>query len=114
MAKKAETVEEWAAQVSGSGKAILVEGESDERALRALGIKNRIYSLRRRPLYAVVESIAEKERDLILLTDLDKEGKRLYGTLSSSLQRFGVRIDNKAREWLLRNTKVRQIEGLRL
>ena len=45
---------------------------------------------------------------------IDKEGKKLYGTLSSGLQNHGCRIDNRFREWLFKNTKLRQIEGLKL
>jgi len=48
----------------------------------------------------------------VILTDLDKEGKRLYGVISSSLQNFGVKIDHYFREFLSRRTKLRQIEGL--
>ena len=56
-----------------------------------------------------IESIDEKE--IILLTDLDNEGKKLFSLLRKELQRRGVRIDNKLRLELFK-TGVKEIEGL--
>jgi len=109
-----QDIAEWAEAINTSGKAIVVEGKNDEAALRALGLTKEIYQLSKKPLFEVIEGVSEKEREVIILTDLDKEGKKLYGTLSSGLQNHGVRIDNKFREWLFRNTKVRQIEGIKI
>ena len=54
----------------------------------------------------------EKDRELIILTDLDKKGKQLYGKLKKDLCRNGYNIDHYFREFLQKNTKIRQIEGL--
>ena len=43
---------------------------------------------------------------------MDKQGKELYGKLNSGLQQRGVKIDNNFRNFLFKNTKLRQIEGL--
>lgn len=48
----------------------------------------------------------------VILTDLDKEGRKLYAILKTQLQFLGVKVDNYFREFLLKNTRVRQIEGL--
>ena len=98
-------------KLSNSDKAIIVEGNKDRAALQELGIKNNIFTINK-PLYALAEEVAEQSRDVIILTDLDREGKMLYGKLSAALQRLGVRIDNQYREFLFRKTKIRQIEGL--
>ncbi|NOZ80724.1 MAG: toprim domain-containing protein [DPANN group archaeon] len=108
------SIEEWKTAVNASEKAIVVEGKNDEKALREMGIANRIYQLSRKAIFAVIEEVWQKERQVIILTDLDKEGKKLYGRLSSGLQDHGVEIDNVFREWLFRNSQVRQVEGLKL
>ena len=101
---------------------VVVEGIKDKKALEEFGIRN-ILVLNKRPLYAVVEKVAtvvDKTKKLtgekisvVILTDLDKTGKKLYGKLNSDLQHFGVRIDNKFREFLFNETKLRQIEGMK-
>lgn len=90
---------------------IIVEGKKDMFALNQFGIKN-IITLNKKPLFKIIEEIVEKNTEVIILTDLDKEGKQLYGKLNSGLQKFGVKVNNKFREFLLKETKLRQIEGL--
>ena len=103
----------WLEKLKNSAKLIIVEGIKDKKALERIGIDSeRIITLSRKPLFGVAEDAANASKDCIILTDLDKEGKKLYGTLSSNLQRLGIRIDNYFRQWLFRNTKLRQIEGL--
>src|SRR3989338_8252850 len=92
---------------------IVVEGKKDDFALQELGLKN-IIELSKKPLFAVVEQISDSCRECAILTDLDKKGKELYGKLSSDLQLRGVRINNKLRNFLFKNTKIRQIEGIQL
>lgn len=88
---------------------VLVEGKRDRESLRALEI-TRVYELNK-PLYAVVEEISNTSNDVVILTDLDDEGKRLYHTLARDFQRHGVNIDNTLRT-LLSQSPVRHIEGL--
>ncbi len=88
---------------------VVVEGLKDKRALEELGIV-RIFFLKK-PLFAAVEEIAEHEKEVVLLTDLDVEGKKLYHRLSVDLQKHGVKINNKLREFLFK-TKLSHIEGL--
>ncbi|HLC32704.1 MAG TPA: toprim domain-containing protein [Candidatus Nanoarchaeia archaeon] len=91
-------------------KLVLVEGIKDKRALAKLGVVN-VVTLARRPLFEVVEDIAERTSEVVLLVDLDEEGRKLYHALSVDLQKNGVKIDNKFREFLFK-TSVRQVEGL--
>ena len=102
----------WRDRLVASDKLIIVEGPKDEWALQKIGVTNIILVLSKKPLYAVVESAASLSKDVVILTDLDREGKKLYGRLNSDLQRFGVRIDNRFREYLFKETKLRQIEGI--
>ncbi len=91
-------------------KLILVEGPKDKKALQRLGVKN-IITLKK-PLFAIVEEISAKTKECIILTDLDKKGKELYSKLSKDLKKHGVKIDNTFRNFLLKETKLKQIEGL--
>lgn len=108
---EAEELHDWLERLGDSEKLIVVEGAKDESALESLGI-SRIFVLGKRPIFKTVEEIVSIAEDVIILTDLDKEGKKLYGKLSTSLQERGVVVDNFFREWLFRNTKLRQIEGI--
>lgn len=94
-----------------SGKAVIVEGIKDKRALEKFGIK-RVFTLSRKPIYAVIEEVSDKHKEVVILTDLDKEGKQLFGRLNTGLQHLGVKVDKKFREFLFKKTKLRQIEGL--
>jgi len=94
-----------------SGKLIVVEGKKDRAALQKLGISN-IVELNKKPLFRIVEDISNSDGECIILTDLDKKGKELYGKLNSQLQMNGVKVNNKFREFLFKHTKLRQIEGI--
>ena len=103
-------LDDFIKRLGNSGKLIIVEGMKDKKALEAFGIKN-IVTLNK-PLHQVIDDVAEKSKDVIILTDLDKTGRQLFGKLSSGLHSQGVRVDKSFREFLFRKTKLRQIEGL--
>ncbi|MBU0980853.1 MAG: topoisomerase [Nanoarchaeota archaeon] len=105
-----DTLTDWVESLKESKKAIVVEGKKDVRALAAFGIE--AFPIEGRSVLEAAEAIAAKSEDCVILTDLDKEGRRLYSMLKHYLSQMGVRIDNKFREWLFRETKLRQIEGL--
>lgn len=102
-------MKEWLEKLRNSKKLIIVEGKKDKAALEKLGISN-IISISRKPLYSFIESIEAKE--VIILTDLDRTGKRLYSILKHCLQSKGIKVDTYFREYLFRNSKITQIEGL--
>ena len=60
-----------------------------------------------------MEEVIKKDKKAVILTDLDKTGKKLYSKLNSDLSQRGVYIDNKLRNFLFRHTSLRQIEGLK-
>lgn len=103
-------LEDWIQSLRRSDKLILVEGIKDKKALEILDIKN--ITTIKQPLYQLVEEIASKTEECILLLDLDMEGKKLYSELRHQLQKRGVRVDTKFREFLFKNTKLTHIEGL--
>ena len=112
----AEESEELALQLQSliaSSAAIIVEGKKDQAALERLGIdSSRIVTLSKKPLFEIAEEVAAGYKTAAILTDLDSEGKKLYGKLNTLLQRLGVKVDNRLRNFLFKNTKLRQIEGI--
>ncbi|MBI2144559.1 toprim domain-containing protein [Candidatus Woesearchaeota archaeon] len=96
-----------------SGAAVIVEGKKDKAALEKLGVGGgTVFVLNKQPLFAVAEGIAANYKRAAILTDLDSEGKKLYGRLNTQLQQLGVKVDNRLRNFLFKNTKLRQVEGL--
>lgn len=116
MSLSPELAEELAALLSGlaeSKGAIIVEGRKDKAALEKVGIgSNRIFVLNKTPLFVVAEAVAQNHSTAVILTDLDAEGRKLYGKLSTLLQRLGIKIDNSLRNFLFKSTQLRQMEGL--
>ncbi len=106
-----ENINEWLEKLKNSDKTIIVEGKKDKRALEHFGITN-IVTLSRHPLYRIAEDVASTSKQVIILTDLDRKGKELYGKLSSGLQSLGVKIDNRFREFLY-HQRLSHVEGLR-
>jgi 5S rRNA maturation endonuclease (ribonuclease M5) len=102
---------EWKEKLITTNKLIIVEGKKDKNALNSLNIKN-IFVLNNKPLYQVVEEVAELVDEAVILTDLDSEGKKLYSMLREYLERNGVKIDKQFREFLMKNTKITCIESI--
>jgi 5S rRNA maturation endonuclease (ribonuclease M5) len=101
---------EWIQKLIILKTPLIVEGKKDKASLNKLGLTNIITI--EGPLYQVVEDIAAKHKRVIILTDLDPEGRKLYSTLQKDLSSHGVQIDDKFREFLFKKTKLRQIEGI--
>lgn len=89
-------------------KVVIVEGKKDKVSLHSLGVKN-VVSLENKPLFRIIEELEAEE--VVILTDLDGEGRKLFSRLSHGLQRNGVKVDNKFRK-LLFKTDLSHIEGL--
>ncbi len=104
-----DEIEELLSQIRDSDKIVIVEGIKDRRALREFGIEN-VITLNK-PVHQIVDQVSS-EKEVVILTDLDSEGRQLYSKLKKSLDRIGVRVDNRLRELLFKKTELRQIEGL--
>jgi 5S rRNA maturation endonuclease (ribonuclease M5) len=104
-------LDQWLAKLAEEQPVIVVEGAKDKASLAKLGCEN-IITLRGKPLYKVVERVALQTDECLILTDLDNEGKKLYARLSADLQKHGVKINNRFRHFLFKETDLRQIEGL--
>ncbi|MEW6063339.1 MAG: toprim domain-containing protein [Nanoarchaeota archaeon] len=101
---------DWVERLKTDEKLKIVEGKKDKMALERLGIKN-IMTLSK-PIYKVIEDISKNNKECIILVDLDSAGRKIYGKLKCNLQKYGVRVDDRYRIFLFKNTKIRQIEGL--
>ena len=111
MDKKIDELQAFIEKIKNSNTLVIVEGKKDRMALQKLGLSN-IVELSKKPLFQIVEDISNSNKECIILTDLDKKGKEIYGKLNSNLQKNGVKINNKFREFLFKHTKLRQIEGI--
>ncbi|MFW9854384.1 MAG: toprim domain-containing protein [Candidatus Thorarchaeota archaeon] len=94
---------------------IIVEGTRDRKTLQKLGIFNLILVKGGKSVDEVVDLINGDKR-IIILTDFDKEGKRLRREFKRRIQRHkGIIIDSFARHFLYkicRKRGVTEIENL--
>lgn len=107
-----ESFEEWFSELALEEACIIVEGKNDKAALSTFEIKNCI-CISNLPTYKLIDYLIEKDiTSAIILTDLDKEGRHLYHKLKSALQRHGISIIEKYRDFLLKQKKPTNIESL--
>jgi 5S rRNA maturation endonuclease (ribonuclease M5) len=88
---------------------VIVEGQKDKIALEKLGFANIICL--HGPISQFCEDVAQRTKRVCILTDLDREGRKLYSQIKANLERNGVRIDDSLRDKIWK-TKITQIEGL--
>jgi 5S rRNA maturation endonuclease (ribonuclease M5) len=94
---------------------IIVEGEYDRRALRALGVPGDVRMINEgSSIFALCESIAANHREAIILTDWDVRGGRLARQLRDGLAANGVRFDEGIRARLARLCRkdITEVESL--
>jgi 5S rRNA maturation endonuclease (ribonuclease M5) len=78
--------------LSTEGSAVLVEGKRDVAALRSLGYSGPIFSVSiLKASDAAREKLRAEVRQMVILTDLDSEGRRLASTFVKFLAREGVK-----------------------
>ena len=101
--------------LSEAGTPIIVEGRRDEAALRGLGVRGKIYCLKARgeSRHDFLERL-DGVSDAIILTDFDREGKKLETWLYKELSQRGIKSDLKlwSRIRSLARTEVRSVEEL--
>ncbi|HLD12904.1 MAG TPA: toprim domain-containing protein [Candidatus Nanoarchaeia archaeon] len=104
-----DDLQEWLFSLVDSGKLVIVEGKRDVAALHDVGVCN-ILALNTEPVFSFVEKLTVK--DVVILTDVDPAGKKLYAALKKACVHNGIKVDNIFREFLLRETTLVHIEGL--
>jgi len=102
-------------EYSSGGVPILVEGADDERALRKLDVKEKIFRISSgsKTLLNFLESLTGFEQ-IIILTDFDRAGDKLSEFCAEHLRRLGVEPITEIREKLkaLLRKDVKDIQGL--
>jgi 5S rRNA maturation endonuclease (ribonuclease M5) len=94
---------------------ILVEGEKDVAALRALGVEGEILRVKGADtVFVVCEHIAQRHKKAILLVDWDRGGGHLARLCLDGLEANGVRCDPgyRKRIALLSQKEVLHVEAL--
>jgi len=113
--EETERIFEELRTMSESGIPIIVEGRRDEAALRKLGVKGRIHCLKARgeSRHDFLERL-DGTSEAIVLTDFDREGKKLETWLYKELLQRGVKSDLRlwSRIRSLARTEVRSVEEL--
>jgi len=87
------------------GSIIVVEGKRDELALRNFGIDN-IVKISGKPLYRSCLDLVKlkrryKNKEVIILTDFDREGRKLASRLRLLLQRYKIHPNSRLRKEIM-------------
>ena len=93
-------------------KQVIVEGKRDKNVLCLLGFK-KILTINK-GIYETTEKLEEKQ--VLILTDFDPEGKKIASKLNQILQSLGYKVDRETRRkigFMLTRLKIRKIEELR-
>ncbi|HYS71464.1 MAG TPA: toprim domain-containing protein [Thermoplasmata archaeon] len=94
---------------------VIVEGERDVKALRALGLTGEIVTLHRGiPVFQFCERLAADHRHVVILTDWDVRGGQLARLLRTGLAANGVKYDEdlRARLAALCQKDIKAVEDL--
>ncbi|MGY5876677.1 MAG: hypothetical protein RTU30_13095 [Candidatus Thorarchaeota archaeon] len=86
---------------------IIVEGIRDEKVLRDLGVEAQILrtqsGLARPELAEKVLNEAGSDREVLILTDFDEEGKEIHNFLKTELELHRIKVLNRVRLAIRRN-----------
>lgn len=111
--KKEETEELYKLLEKIKDKPVIVEGKNDSKALYSFGFK-KIHAINGKGLYDFAFNIAEKE--IIILTDFDKEGSQITKKLTLFLQANNCKVDKitrtKLKKLFIKN-KINRIQDLK-
>lgn len=106
-----EKLREWLEKIRENTMQIIVEGKKDREALVKIGVDGERIIYLGMPPYRLAEELSGKTKKVIILTDLDEEGKKIYGDVKRNLNRLGVQVDTYFREGLFRYSELSHIEG---
>jgi len=94
---------------------VIVEGKHDEGALKTLGIPD-ILPINSKPLITVVEALASRGiREVVILTDFDREGRKLAQQLERMMHMYKIESNNRLRQ-LVRSfgrTTIEELDSLK-
>ena len=102
-------------RLENQGIPIIVEGENDERSLRAVGLNGEILKVNvGQHIFNLCEDWSRRYETLIILTDWDRTGGRLARQIREGLEANGASYDLDLRARLARLSKkeIKDVEGL--
>lgn len=94
---------------------VIVEGESDVKALRMLGLEGTVLPMNiGQPIFNLCEEISRRHTKVIILTDWDRKGEQLARLLQEGLKANDVKFntDIRARLAFLCRKETKDVEGL--
>ena len=89
---------------------VIVEGNNDAEALQRLGVEDTVILNKGQTLLETVEALQD-EKQLIILTDMDQQGKILRKKLIKLMQHYGIQENKRPRE-LFSQLRLSHVEGL--
>jgi 5S rRNA maturation endonuclease (ribonuclease M5) len=114
--KELELILQELAQRSNEGAIIITEGINDMRALRSLGIKGKIFCIKRGKISLTnfLTQFVNEKAEFIILTDFDRRGRELAGRIAGYLERYGksFNLTFRAKISSFISRDVKDIEGL--
>ncbi len=115
--KRLEVLEELIDDLSTrslEGSIIVVEGKRDVVSLRNLGIEGPIETSTHSPVLELSGKLAEKGKEIIVLTDWDRRGDLLGSKVSADLRYLGQNVDTDFRIRLssLVKKEIKDVESL--
>ncbi len=106
-----KVINKFLRSLTDSDYLVVVEGPKDRASLEALGVGNEIYCFHsQKSLQEKLREIKNKRKDVVILTDFDKEGNDLFKMLYKELTELQVNVISRPREMLA--GIVSHIEGL--
>lgn len=98
--------------LNNDGTLIVVEGKRDKKALNTLGLTN-VEDISGKPLDVFVEKIKFiNPESVILLSDFDKEGKKIESQLTKLFHVEGIKINSHMRRYIKNLLHVHRIEEI--
>ena len=101
-------------QMSDKGAVIIVEGQRDRKALRALGITGTIVLGTKKSILVFCEEVAREYKNVIVLTDWDEKGEKLAALMEGYLRSTSAAVNMDIRKKIknLVQKRIKDIESL--
>mgnify|MGYP006300143637 CR=1 FL=1 len=97
------------------GVPIIVEGKKDVKALRSLGAEGKIIRIKRlKTVFHVIEDLRKKYDEVIILTDWDSSGSKLYHKVKKACRANSISNDERLRKELIKyvRSEIKDVESL--
>jgi 2,5-diamino-6-(ribosylamino)-4(3H)-pyrimidinone 5'-phosphate reductase len=112
--KLMEVIEELKEEAE-RGIPILVEGKKDIKSLRNLGVEGTFVMVSRTPVFEIADEFIENNiREVILLTDFDRRGRKYAKVIVEELQGRGIKVNTEIRKKIIKYSHgdLKDIESL--